>query len=526
MSDENDMAEATGDTKRRPWGRRRFLGVAGRSGIALVALGAAGYGGHRWPHGTHHVTKAPATPAVKPKPERHFVSRPDLKPPRVHVYRRGKYFTGEAGKRMIMVAPKGYQVDGPGQNGVMVLDTPGHLVWFRPTDKVPMDLKKQTYKGDPVLTWWQGDSIKGHGEGECVIVDTHYKTVAVVHTGDGLDADLHEFHITRDDTALVTAYRTADADLSAVGGPKDGRVYSGVIQEIDIGSGKVLMSWDSLDHIPVTESELELSKGVGTDKAPYDYFHINSIVDLPGGDLLVSARNTWTVYRLDRTHGHVKTRIGGKKSDYTIGHGAHFYWQHDARPLGEDRMTVFDNGSSPAKEPTSRGLVLRVDKTNKKLTLEHAYTHPARLLADNQGSIQVLPDGRAFVGWGNQPYFSEFTESGTLILDGRFPDDDQSYRAFTDDWTGEPADPPALVVRSTSINRYTLYASWNGSTRVRRWRALAGKSAHDLTTVAHYDHDAFETRITVNNAGPCYAVEALDEHGKKLARSDVVTHKA
>ena len=52
--------------------------------------------------------------------------------------------------------------------------------------------------------------------------------------------------------------------------------------------------------------------------------------------------------------------------------------------------------------------------------------------------MQVLADGRVLVGWGNLPYFSEFAENGTLLLDSQFPVGDQSYRAFTADWTGHP----------------------------------------------------------------------------------------
>jgi hypothetical protein len=73
-----------------------------------------------------------------------------------------------------------------------------------------------------------------------------------------------------------------------------------------------------------------------------------------------------------------------------------------------------------------------------RVTLRRAYTHPAGLLADNQGSMQLLPGGRAFVGWGAQPYFSEFAGHGELLLNGQFPLNDQSYRAFTSSWSGHP----------------------------------------------------------------------------------------
>lgn len=84
-------------------------------------------------------------------------------------------------------------------------------------------------------------------------------------------------------------------------------------------------------------------------------------------------------------------------------------------------LSIFDDGASPAKEPQSRAILVGLDTTNMTATLKKAYTHPARLLAGNQGSMQVLPGGRVLVGWSNKPYFSEFTADGTLLLDGQFP---------------------------------------------------------------------------------------------------------
>ena len=63
-----------------------------------------------------------------------------------------------------------------------------------------------------------------------------------------------------------------------------------MVQEIDIATGKVLFEWDSLDHIPVTDTYTPFAGG--TKAAPFDYLHINSIAIAPDGDLLLSARDT------------------------------------------------------------------------------------------------------------------------------------------------------------------------------------------------------------------------------------------
>jgi hypothetical protein len=90
--------------------------------------------------------------------------------------------------------------------------------------------------------------------------------------------------------------------------------------------------------------------------------------------------------------------------------------------------------------------------------------------------MQLLPNGNALVGWGSQPYFSEYTKAGKMLLDAVFPGKDLSYRAlYTDDWVGSPDFPPSGAAR-TVHGKTTVYASWNGATRVAAWRVLAGRA--------------------------------------------------
>src|SRR5207249_3042445 len=162
-----------------------------------------------------------------------------------------------------------------------------------------------------------------------------------------------------------------------------GVVLSGVVQEIDIPSGRVLFEWSSIDHVPVTDTVVSFTGG--TSKVPFDYFHINSISIAPDGTLLISARNTSPVYKIAR---------------------------------------------------------------------------PSRVL----------------IGWGNLPYFSEFTANGTLVLDGHYPGGDQTYRILSGAWTGQPTDQPAAAARPGPAGGSVVYASWNGATQVATWTVLAGAS--------------------------------------------------
>ena len=151
-----------------------------------------------------------------------------------------------------------------------------------------------------------------------VLVDASYREVARFVSRDGLPPDFHEYLLTPDGTALVTSYDPVPANLTSVGGPTSGRVYEGVVRELEIPSGRVLFEWRSLQHVSIDES---YQREMGD---PYDYFHINSIGFDVDGHLLVSARNTWTIYKLHRRTGKVIWRLGGRKSDFALGAGTTF----------------------------------------------------------------------------------------------------------------------------------------------------------------------------------------------------------
>src|SRR5215203_455769 len=104
---------------------------------------------------------------------------------------------------LVFLAPKA----GRGQDGPMIIDNKGSLVWFKPMQgEIAADFRVQTYQGKPVLTWWEGALFLGDGDGVGQVLDTNYKPVATVRTGNGYTFDLHEFTITPRNTALVLAY--------------------------------------------------------------------------------------------------------------------------------------------------------------------------------------------------------------------------------------------------------------------------------------------------------------------------------
>ncbi|WP_051324493.1 arylsulfotransferase family protein [Candidatus Solirubrobacter pratensis] len=296
------------------------------------------------------------------------------------------------------------------------------------------------------------------------------------------------------------------ADLSAVGASRTRHAVDSIVQEIDVATGKVLFAWHSMDHVALTESHAG-PPAPGHD-FPYDYFHVNSVAVDSDGNLLISARNTWTIYKVDRRTGRILWRLGGKRSDFPLGPDARFAWQHDARRQPDGTITMFDNESTPKVRDRSRLLTLRVDEPARTVSVAAALTHPAGVLADAEGSAQHLPGGDVFAGWGLGRRASEQDVSGKLLFDAQLPAGYDSYRAFTFAWDGRPSDPPAASIERNG-GALTARASWNGATGVTQWELLAGASAGSLRVVASAPRTGFETTLTSGARGPFFAVRAL-----------------
>jgi hypothetical protein len=463
------------------------------------------------------VSRSLETPPAPPPPPKasefqRFISRPDLHPPTVTVTTN----TGSQASGDMFLAPYA----GPGQYGPMILDNAGKLVWFKaiPAGSRAADLRVQQYEGRPALTWWQSplvaDGLRNAG---IVIADSAYRNIAIVRAGNGYQPDLHAFQITSQNTALFTVYDAIRCNLSAYGGPSDGAVADTLVQEIDLKTGLVRFEWHSLDHVALGDSHMPIGHG-GTPRSPWDWFHINAVTE-PNGSLLVDSRNTWAAYNIDRRTSQVRWTLGGKRSSFAMGPGASPAWQHDVRELSNGTISFFDNGATPVVHPQSRVIVLSLDLPHKTAKLLSSFDHSKPLIAPSQGDFQPLLAGNWFVGWGQEPYFSEFTPEGRLLFDAHLPAAYQSYTVLKFPWSGAPPQPPRLAVRAGAHGGLVAYASWNGATEVAQWQLLGGPSTQALAPIATAAKSGFETAIPTSTSPRYLAVQALDAQGRVLAVS-------
>jgi hypothetical protein len=441
-----------------------------------------------------------------------FHSRPDLTPAAVQIVKRGHTAPGD-----IFLAPQ----FGPIQVGPEIVDPHGHLIWFKPVhgDTSVADLRVQTYQGRAVLTWWQGYVTAGIGSGVDIINDSSYRQIAVIRAANGLSADLHEFQLTPSGTALIVAQYPV---VWTAGGSRPTTVIDSVVQEIDIPTGLVLFQWDSLDHVPVSDSYEPRAKA---NHNPYDYFHANSVTVDDDGNLVISGRNTWAAYKVNHRTGAMIWRLGGRHSSFKLAPGVYWAFQHDVRIRARnDRfVTLFDDSAGPPKvHSQSRGIKLIVSLRHMTVRQVASHVHAPPLSTNFEGNFQQLPNRDDFLGWGQAAYFTEYDRRGNLIFDGRFvasnpATPDASYRAYRFVWNGTPGTLPAIAAAPRGQST-VVYASWNGATNVASWRVLGGSTIGALTQVGGAASRGFETAITVPSQA-FVEVQALDAGGHVLSTS-------
>lgn len=386
----------------------------------------------------------------------------------------------------------------------------------------------------------------GHGYGQVNFLDETYTEFSVnpnlglnkLTTTENPDwsVDIHEQQLTPRNTLLVSAYNNTPADLSAYGGPTDGWVVECLVFELDIATQEVLFSWKSLDHVPLNASHQPFSdeSGNGTIVAPWDYFHMNSIVAV-GDNYLVNARHTWSTYMISGQDSSIIWYIEGESggSFGPLPAEGTFRWQHFARVHNVTDTSIdlglFDNHNQILNNGTaaSRGLVYHLELPASKSYIPELRrkieTPSQELYADSQGSYATeLSNGNQLVGYGQIAITREYgpaTDGSDLRWEAQFGElnEVQSYRAFKETWDAMPADwDPSLVVMDGNA-----YVSWNGATGVTDWAVYVGQENSSLNCVGVAERKGFETTFAVP-ANVAYIQVAAVQEGSEVRRSNVV----
>lgn len=403
----------------------------------------------------------------------------------------------------------GYLLATPGNQGTgagpaVIYDNSGQLIWMR--NGSYYDLEQIEWQGQPALALYDVFA------GGFLILDQSYNQIATVAM-QNQPTDAHDIEVSPDGSrVLLQGWAQEFVDLSPWGGPANGMVLNPVVQEQVIGTGQVTFEWSTLDHISPGEST-EPMTGFG------DLFHSNSLEYDTDGNILISYRNTSTVYKIDRNTGEVIWRFGGKENDFTFtgGEADMPSYQHDARRLPNGEFSVFDNGNTHNPQE-SRGVIYDLDETTMTATVVQELRADPPAFTPFIGNNRQVSNGNQLVGFGATGRMVEYAD-GQEVFSGQFDQGWSSYRAErTNGWVGTPSAPPDVVVRDAEDGTRELFMSWNGATEVASWRIEAGPDKDELTTLGSTPKTGFETgvRIYAPESTDVFRVTALDDSGNVL----------
>ncbi len=356
-----------------------------------------------------------------------------------------------------------------------------------------------------------------------IIMDSSYREIDMIKPAQGYQANEHELQLLPNGHYLWLVDETRIVDMSklvANGNPR-ASVTGQVIQELDQNK-HVVFEWHTLDYIPVTDSDQDLTAG------QIDYTHSNAVQQDTDGNLLLSSRHLDEIIKINRQTGAIMWRLGGKENQFVfllapgVSGPAEFYKQHDVRRLPDGHISIFDNHNDHQPQ-VSRALEYVVDETAKTATLVWAYNATAADFALAMGNLQRLPNGNAFIDWGSNlyPNITELKPDGTKALEIDFGKSYVSYRAFRFPWHGYPTWPPALVLRPAN-NALELTFSWNGATEVSSYQVYGGNSPSSLALLGVRPKTGFETTTMLQGAQAAfcfYRIVPVDLQGKPMGTS-------
>ena len=411
-----------------------------------------------------------------------------------------------------------------------IMTDEGSLVWNGPLTATT-NLFVQSLDNETVLSSWHGvGSNIGHGYGSVSILSTTYTELYTVcptpniKTPDGsvfdCYADLHESFITDHGTMLVTVVNVTTADLSTIGGPKEGWVYDTMFMDIDIKTNQTVFQWSPLAAgIPINSTMQPLSSTGSSLNNPFDWFHMNSVQQV-GTSYLANSRHTWSTYMIDSA-GKVEWTIQGEHGgDFSLPEEAQFVsllypslqfvadqmlplqeWQHQARvenvtPAGMV-LHYFNNRNSGVANGShqTNGLEPSLSLVDHSVKVLKILTDPAEeIFTESQGAYSSLSNGNRLMGYGSIAKIKEYRPTRDVRMRLKFGVDNlvASYRAYRQVWEATPCWAPIVVGIGTEG-----YVSWNGDMRTTLWAIFTGSTNGSLSRIAEVSRKGFETGFDI-----------------------------
>lgn len=299
----------------------------------------------------------------------------------------------------------GYVVLAAGPYGV-VIDNEGRVVWYHRFPNGPgLNFQAQPngrYTARPTPTVVTETA-------EWLELDPLGKVTRTLGCARGLQPRMHDLLAEENGSYWVLCDESRTVDLTAVGGPAEGKVLGTVVQHV-AADGDVLFEWSPFDHFQVELDDLTPAELTGP---VINWTHGNAL-DLDGdGNLLLSFRNLSTVVKINTRTGAIVWRLGGSDNEFEFDNATMppFARQHSVRVTGAGRLLLLDN----LGDAISRAERYELDEPGRRARLSGSYASSATVIAQVGGTAQDLPGGRTLVSFGNGGSVEEYDATGTVV---------------------------------------------------------------------------------------------------------------
>ena len=185
----------------------------------------------------------------------------------------------------------------------------------------------------------------------------------------------------------------------------NGKMWSDRIVEID-RDGKVVWEWHAHEHLdPATDV-------ITATDLRHEWSHANTVVPLPGGDVIVSFRNISTIARIDRATGGFVWKLAPPL----------LAQQHDPNPLDNGNVLIFNNGSRRANIPLIFSSVIEVEPQSGKIAWEYRdATAMLSFFSSYISGVQRLPNGNTLICEGLTGRMFEVTPACEVVWEYTSP---------------------------------------------------------------------------------------------------------
>lgn len=220
--------------------------------------------------------------------------------------------------------------------------------------------------------------------------------------------------------------KTIPVSIPGFGGNFQNSFWVDFVREVD-KAGNTVWEWHVWDHIGTGPHQFDINyklpDAMGGTDANYDWTHFNSVEYMPQTDqVLLNSRNFSEFYIVDHKTGAMLYRWGnpgnhgqGKPPSWLDNGDQKVFGPHNATPLANGKVLVFDNGSE--RPQGNRSAAVEVNIRTGNIDWEYAAPQSNSFYTARQGGAQRLPNGNTFITSANSGHLFEVTRDKKVVWD-------------------------------------------------------------------------------------------------------------